>query len=218
LQYGESIHAPDLRIRFFHIDFHRTNDCAFEPINSALHSFNEIADLFDFDLSRSQFVARIKSDSRPSWSRSGRRALLIDGSFVISPVYDFYPSSTRLDRTFYILYLFLYLIFFDFLAGQQSKLTKKLKNLALNMFLVVNEPGEQKFSLKKSKFLQILGSGLRLHENFFQFLNFFGWPTIKTNEKTLKLISKHFSQNLLKFIIFQGKFLLFGLVHHQKHI
>jgi hypothetical protein len=49
---------------FFHIEFHRTG--AFEPINTALHSFNEIADLFDFDLSRSQFAARIKSDSRPS--------------------------------------------------------------------------------------------------------------------------------------------------------
>jgi hypothetical protein len=51
---------------FFHIDFHRTNYGAFEPINAALHGFNEIADLFDFDLSRSQFVARGKSDSRPS--------------------------------------------------------------------------------------------------------------------------------------------------------
>jgi hypothetical protein len=30
--------------------------------------------------------------------------------------------------------------FWAFLAGQQSKLKEKLKNLALNMFLVVNEP------------------------------------------------------------------------------
>jgi hypothetical protein len=37
------------------------------------------------------------------------------------------------------------------LAGQQSKLTKKLEKSALNMFLVVNEPEEQKFSLKKIK-------------------------------------------------------------------
>jgi hypothetical protein len=50
---------------FFHIDYHRTNYGAFEPVNAALYSFNEIADLFDFDLSRSQFVARVKSDSRP---------------------------------------------------------------------------------------------------------------------------------------------------------
>jgi hypothetical protein len=34
------------------------------------------------------------------------------------------------------------------------------------MFLVVNEPEEQEFSLKKSKFHKILGSGWRLHENF----------------------------------------------------
>ena len=50
---------------FFQIDYHRTNYGTFEPINAALYSFNEIADLFDFDLSRSQFVARVKSDSRP---------------------------------------------------------------------------------------------------------------------------------------------------------
>jgi hypothetical protein len=37
-------------------------------------------------------------------------------------------------------------------AGRQSRLTEKLKNSALNMFLVVNEPEEQEFSLKKSKF------------------------------------------------------------------
>jgi hypothetical protein len=36
-----------------------------------------------------------------------------------------------------------------FVAEQLSKLTKKLENSALNMFLVVNEPEEQKFSLKK---------------------------------------------------------------------
>jgi hypothetical protein len=30
-----------------------------------LHSFNEIANLFDFNKSRSQFVAQVKFDSRP---------------------------------------------------------------------------------------------------------------------------------------------------------
>jgi hypothetical protein len=39
-----------------------------------------------------------------------------------------------------------------FLAGQQSKTTEKFKNSALNMFLVVNDPEKQKFSLKISKF------------------------------------------------------------------
>jgi hypothetical protein len=33
-------------------------------------------------------------------------------------------------------------------------------------FLVVNEPEEQEFSLKKSNFQQILGSGWRLHGIF----------------------------------------------------
>jgi hypothetical protein len=37
------------------------------------------------------------------------------------------------------------------------------------MFLEVNEPEEQEFSLKTSKFQQILGSGWRLHENFSSF-------------------------------------------------
>jgi hypothetical protein len=36
------------------------------------------------------------------------------------------------------------------------KLTEKHKNSALDMFLVVNDPEEQEFSLKKSKFQQIL--------------------------------------------------------------
>jgi hypothetical protein len=49
----------------------------------------------------------------------------------------------------------------EFLAGQQSELTKKLEHSALNMFLVVNEPEEQEFSLKKSKFQQIPGNMFR---------------------------------------------------------
>jgi hypothetical protein len=40
--------------------------------------------------------------------------------------------------------------FLFFFAGQQSKPKEKLKNEALNMFLVVNEPEEHEFSLKKS--------------------------------------------------------------------
>jgi hypothetical protein len=57
------------------------------------------------------------------------------------------------------------------LAGQQSKLTGKLKKSALNIFLVVNELEEQEFSLKKSKFQEILGSGWgwRLHGIFSSF-------------------------------------------------
>lgn len=52
------------RHEFLQIDYHRTNYGAFEPINAALHSFNEIADLFDFNMSRSRFLAQLKSDSR----------------------------------------------------------------------------------------------------------------------------------------------------------
>jgi hypothetical protein len=39
-----------------------------------------------------------------------------------------------------------------FLADQQSKLMEKLENSALNKFLVVSEPENQKFSLKNQNF------------------------------------------------------------------
>jgi hypothetical protein len=66
-----------------------------------------------------------------------------------------------------------------FLAGQQSKLTEKLGNSALNMFLVVNEPEEKEFSLKKSKFQQILRSVWRLLE--FSPVSRFFWLAINQN-------------------------------------
>jgi hypothetical protein len=78
----------------------------------------------------------------------------------------------------------LFLSFRTFVAGQQSKRTKKLENSALNIFLVVNEPEEQKFSLKKSKFQQSRGSGWRLHGISPVSSFFIGWPTIKNNGKT----------------------------------
>jgi hypothetical protein len=40
----------------------------------------------------------------------------------------------------------LFLSFRTFLNGQQSKLTEKLKNSALNLFRMVNEPKEQEIS------------------------------------------------------------------------
>jgi hypothetical protein len=55
---------PTRRREFLHIDYHRTNYGAFEPINAALQSFNDVADLFDFNVSRSRFVSQIKSGSR----------------------------------------------------------------------------------------------------------------------------------------------------------
>jgi hypothetical protein len=63
----------------------------------------------------------------------------------------------------------LFLGFRTFLTEQSSKLTEKLKNSAPNMFLVVNEPEEQEFSLEESKFQHILESGWRSHRIFSSF-------------------------------------------------
>jgi hypothetical protein len=60
------------------------------------------------------------------------------------------------------------------------------------MLLVVNEPEEQTFSLKNqnfSRFWDLVGAVW----NFLQFPGLFGWPTVKTNEKTRKRSSKHLS-------------------------
>jgi hypothetical protein len=58
------------------------------------------------------------------------------------------------------------------------------------MFQVVNEPEEQKFSLKKNqnfyRFWGLVGACVE----FFQFLDFFGWPIVKTNGKTRTNSSK----------------------------
>jgi hypothetical protein len=51
------------------------------------------------------------------------------------------------------------------------------------MFLVVNKPEEQEFSLKKSKFQQILGSGLRLHGIFSGFQIFLAGKQSRLTEK-----------------------------------
>jgi Reverse transcriptase (RNA-dependent DNA polymerase) len=52
------------RHEFLHIDYHRTNYGAFEPINAALNSFNDIANFFDFNVSRKRFVTLVKSNLR----------------------------------------------------------------------------------------------------------------------------------------------------------
>jgi hypothetical protein len=57
------------------------------------------------------------------------------------------------------------------------------------MFLVVNEPEEQEFFLKKSKFQQILGSGWRLHGIFSSFQKFLAGQQTKLTEKLEKLQS-----------------------------
>jgi hypothetical protein len=69
------------------------------------------------------------------------------------------------------------------LVGQQSKLTEKLENSALNLFLVVNVPEKLKFSLKTSKFQQILGSGWRLHGIFSSFQIFLASQQSKLTKK-----------------------------------
>jgi hypothetical protein len=56
------------------------------------------------------------------------------------------------------------------------------------MFLVmVNEPEEQKFLLKKSKFLKILGSGWRLYGIFSSFQIFLTGQQSKLTEKLKNL-------------------------------
>jgi hypothetical protein len=75
------------------------------------------------------------------------------------------------------------LSFRTFSAGQQSKLTKKFENSALNSFLVVTEPEEQKFSLKKLKFQQIVESGWCLHGIFSSFQIFLAGQQSKLTKK-----------------------------------
>jgi hypothetical protein len=55
---------PTRRREFLQIEHHRTNYGAFEPLNAAMQSFNDVADLFDFNSSRSRFVALVKSGTR----------------------------------------------------------------------------------------------------------------------------------------------------------
>jgi hypothetical protein len=51
------------------------------------------------------------------------------------------------------------------------------------LFLVVNEPEEQEFSLKKSKFQKILGFGWRLHGIFSVFRIFLAGEQSKLTKK-----------------------------------
>jgi hypothetical protein len=91
------------------------------------------------------------------------------------------------------------------LAVQQSKLTEKLENSALNIFLVVNEPEEQEFSLKKSKFHQIMGSGWRLHRIFSNLKKKLAGQQSKLTEKLENSAINMFprTQNQLKFGFFK---------------
>jgi hypothetical protein len=53
--------APRYRTRggdFLRIDFHRTNYSVHEPLHDAVGHFNEVAGLFDFNLSRNPFRLR----------------------------------------------------------------------------------------------------------------------------------------------------------------
>jgi hypothetical protein len=46
-----------------HVEFHRTNNGVFEPINAAIKGFNEHADLFEFGLTRNIFLNRLRTQS-----------------------------------------------------------------------------------------------------------------------------------------------------------
>jgi hypothetical protein len=45
---------------FLRIDFHRTNYGVHEPLSSAMRQFNEVIGLFDFGLTRDQFLNRLR--------------------------------------------------------------------------------------------------------------------------------------------------------------
>jgi hypothetical protein len=47
---------PTRGTEFLRIDFHRTNYGFHEPVSSAMRQFNEVIGLFDFDLTREQFL------------------------------------------------------------------------------------------------------------------------------------------------------------------
>jgi hypothetical protein len=87
-----------------------------------------------------------------------------------SSIFFVLTNSLRTSSRWFALFLSFQTIF----AGQQSKLTEKLENLALTMFLVVNEPEEQDF--EKIKISSDSGIWLALAWNFLQCLDFFGWP------------------------------------------
>jgi hypothetical protein len=55
---------PTRRREFLQIEHPRTNYEAFEPLDTAMRGFNDVADLFDFNSSRSRFVAQFKSGTR----------------------------------------------------------------------------------------------------------------------------------------------------------
>jgi hypothetical protein len=47
---------PTRGAEFLRIDFHQTNHRIYEPMSSAIRQFNEVIGLFDFDLTRDQFL------------------------------------------------------------------------------------------------------------------------------------------------------------------
>jgi hypothetical protein len=50
---------PTRGAEFLRIDFHRTNYGLHEPMSSAMRQFNEVIGLFDFGLTRGQFLNRL---------------------------------------------------------------------------------------------------------------------------------------------------------------
>jgi hypothetical protein len=51
---------PTRGTEFLRIDFHRMNYLLHEPMSSAMRQFNEVIGLFDFGLTRDQFLNRLR--------------------------------------------------------------------------------------------------------------------------------------------------------------
>jgi hypothetical protein len=67
------LNTPQYRTRgseFLRISFHRTNYGVHEPMSAAMREFNEVIGLFDFILTRNQFLNRLP-DLPDSSSSSG---------------------------------------------------------------------------------------------------------------------------------------------------
>jgi hypothetical protein len=94
---------------------------------------------------------------------------ILPNSLNFCPIRKISPSKKKKKVLRHNMALPLNFLQFPDIFGGQSKLTEKLKNSAFNIFLVVNEPEDQKFSLKNSKFQQILGPGWRFHGIFSSF-------------------------------------------------
>jgi hypothetical protein len=135
-------HDGTLSNRNFILKMKKPKNLGFEPVHpknvlfvSVVHGISCLLEIIQYKYGRCLAHgdwSSLSSEPSKSWSSSIHLAL------TNSP-----QTSSR--------WFALFLSFRIFLAGQQSKLTEKLKKSDPNMFLVMNEPEEQEFSLKKIK-------------------------------------------------------------------